>query len=297
MKSVNKKAAIREKLKSNFEWTTEAIEDFNLNGLSAHEAKSPPPVAANQLPPPDFMTKCEAKKDTMEEKIERVQTRKKLAGERAIKQLKNPTVIPRINYVLKEYQDSFSGKGSLRNMSTADVASRLNEYFREFLLDKPAENNGNNGSNGKDGAIGGRAYAATFPLHFFDVSTYDEVLLQPDWVHENNNDTSQNSSQNSSQNNSQKFVPKNIPKNNMEVNRQAVCLLSPSQLLGMSENTAYKGGSVPESSHSENEERNMCIGKWFTCTVLGTLHLSLLLLYLLLLSLCISCCCICRCYI
>jgi hypothetical protein len=34
MKPVNKKAALREKLKSNFEWTAEAIEDFSVNGLA-----------------------------------------------------------------------------------------------------------------------------------------------------------------------------------------------------------------------------------------------------------------------
>lgn len=34
MKPVNKKAALREKLKSNFEWTAEAIEDFSVNSLA-----------------------------------------------------------------------------------------------------------------------------------------------------------------------------------------------------------------------------------------------------------------------
>jgi hypothetical protein len=34
MKPINKKAALREKLKSNFEWTAEAIEEFSVNGLA-----------------------------------------------------------------------------------------------------------------------------------------------------------------------------------------------------------------------------------------------------------------------
>ena len=104
MKNANKKAALREKLKSNFEWTAEAIEDINNNGISSPQLKSPQPTAANQVVFPDLVTKNEAKEDTMEEKIERVQVRKEEAEKRARKRALGPSTVVRINRSLKEYQ-------------------------------------------------------------------------------------------------------------------------------------------------------------------------------------------------
>ena len=313
MRSNNKKAALREKLKSNFEWTTEAIENFNVNGLLIQQAKTPSPIAANQLPPPDFMTKNEIKKDTMEEKIERVQVRKKEAADRAIRLLKNPNPINaiRINNSLKEYQESVQKNG--KNYDTTEIASKLNKYFLDLLGGEKQNSTSTSTSSIPCSAssVRNKSFSSTFPLHFFDVSTYDEVLLPPEWYqeivkngsHSKGNTTVNSNLKNSNDSNENKnIISKNYAgkndrinstidkidrndrkystitnskndKNKYEnnINRQyGVCLLSPSQLLLLNEDDYFRGRH-PEvlSSDSESEERNMCIGRWFPCHIIG----------------------------
>ena len=233
MKNANKKAALREKLKSNFEWTAEAIEDINSNGISSPQLKSPQPTAPNQLVFPDLVTKNEAKEDTMEEKIERVQVRKEEAEKRARKRALGPSTLVRVNRSLKEYQTI--SQTSSQAMNTDKVAKKLNNYFQEYLADKIQE---------IDGSIrGGRSFICSFPLYFFDVSTYDEILTQPELLEDVSG----------------------------KVSVRAVCLLSPSQLMELYEKTSSRDGRAsPESiSFNDGEERSGCIGEWFPCEIIG----------------------------
>lgn len=240
MKNTNKKAALREKLKTNFEWTAEAIEDVCANGLFSPKLSSPQAVSANHVVVPDFVTKNESKEDTMEEKIERVQIRKQEAEKRAVKKTQKSSNT-RTNRALKEYQMEHENNSQKNNNSsplkTEDIASKLNGYFKDFLLDK---------SPLPDGTIrGGTGFLCHVPLHFFDVSTYDEVLRQPECL-------------------------QNIPAAGSfpgTLSLQAVCLLSPSQLMQINENNTVRRGSGKEDS--DCEERNICLGKWVSCEMIG----------------------------
>jgi hypothetical protein len=265
MKNTNKKAALREKLKSNFEWTAEAIEDVCANGLFSPKLSSPQAVSASHVVVPDFVTKNESKEDTMEEKIERVQIRKQEAEKRAVKKTQKLSHNTRTNRALREYQMEYqnnnqnnqnnsqnnnqnnsqnnSQNNNLSPMRTEDIAKKLNSYFKEFLKDK---------SPLPDGTFrGGTGFLCHVPLHFFDVSTFDEVLRQPECL-------------------------QNIPASGSfpgtfseESSLNAVCLLSPSQLMQINEKNIVNIGSVNEHSDSDCEERNICLGKWVSCEVIG----------------------------
>ena len=245
MKNANKKAAIREKLKSNFEWTAEAIEDVCANGLFSPKLSSPKAVSANHIVVPDFVTKNESKEDTMEEKIERVQIRKQEAEKRAVKKTQKSSQNTRTNRALKEFQIEHQNNNQNNNNSstikTEDIANKFNSYFQEFLLDKTLL---------PDGTFrGGTGFLCHVPLHFFDVSTYDEMLRQPECL--------QNIPVSGS-------FPGTFPG---KLSLNAVCLLSPSQLMQINENNTVKRGSAKENS--DCEERNICLGKWVSCEVLG----------------------------
>jgi hypothetical protein len=248
MKNTNKKAALREKLKSNFEWTAEAIEDVCANGLFSPKLSSPQAVSANHVVVPDFVTKNESKEDTMEEKIERVQIRKQEAEKRAVKKTQKLSHNTRTNRALKEYQMEHQNNNQNSSpMKTEDIANKLNSYFKEFVKDK---------SPLPDGTFrGGAGFLCHVPLHFFDVSTFDEVLRQPEYL------------QNIPVTGSFRGTISGTLSEALSIN--AVCLLSPSQLMQINENNTVKRSSGKEHSDSDCEERNICLGKWVSCEVIG----------------------------
>lgn len=259
MKTNSKKALLREKLKSNFEWTTEAIEDFNVNGLSISVVKTPSPVKNRVQPSPDFMVKSEPRKDTMEEKIERVQMRKKEAGDRAVKKSRRLSHSSNLNHALKEYQDSIHNGGE--NLNTFEVANRLNKYFQDLL----AENQIMKVRSESDSIM---------PLHFFDVSTYDELLVQPSCLYHDDSVSGG------------KMTDPNqmMDKNEDEIVIRAVCFLSKSQLSELQDSTKAKGdkkildidiSDYKSENENENENekiRNDTIGQWFSCEVLHSIN-------------------------
>jgi hypothetical protein len=132
--AASKKAALREKLKSNFEWTDEAINDFSVNGvnnLAVTESKSPQ-ADSDESGLPSFMVKNGPKKDTMEEKIERVQIRKREADERANKKGKTEKNVRKIsdssmNNLLKDFQDGLKGNTIIIIITT--VITHCNHHY------------------------------------------------------------------------------------------------------------------------------------------------------------------------
>ena len=269
MKNNHKKAALREKLKSNFEWTTEAIEDFNINGLSVSVVKPLSPVNSRILPTPDFMVKNEPKKDTMEDKIERVLIRKKEADERAIKKSRKLSHSSTLNQSLQDYQNLMEVNGN--TLKSFEIADKLNNYFQDLLLEKQIV---------KEATI---KSDSILPLHFFDDSTYDEVLIQPDILINDSNVGNVKAPSHDQIKYAIENENENENENKVVVN--AVCLLSKEQLLELkrktfsimkkiklnsrrSSNYENKNNNKNENDYENEKIRNLSIGKWFSCEVL-----------------------------
>ena len=188
-----------------------------------------------------------------------IQIRKKEAGDRAVKKSRRLSHSSNLNHALKEYQDSVHSSGSV--LDTFEVANRLNRYFQDLL----AENQIMKVRSASDSIM---------PLHFFDVSTYDELLVQPSCL-----------SHNDSVGGEELTDPDQMmDKNGDEIVIRAVCLLSKSQLSEFQDITKTKeNGRIldidrsdykPENeSESENEKiRNDTIGQWYSCEVLHSIN-------------------------
>lgn len=238
-------------LKDNFEWTEEAILAVHETSNPHSESKSPTASAAPALrtltkndldakskakpPPPQPMGRNVVSSglyvDTMEAKIERVQQRKREEAMRAARRAALPPQPVPTNHELGEFQMQQLEHIKDAQGKSAAAAAFLNGYIERFVAERP---------HLLEGVV------ATFPLHLFDDSTFDELLPVP------------------------AAAGAEVDEEIAFASLPAVCLVSPFVLAGAADDDAV-GLGLEGLTLDDLSQRARGAGTWYPCKVVKVL--------------------------